>query len=275
MNPWDAGDGYFDVSLAEVIRQVAAERCYPPAVRLYEPLNVLKPVGEDLWLVDGPLVRMVYFGGSIPFPTRMVVVRLQNGDLFLWSPTEPDDRLLSQVDALGPVKHLVSPNKIHYAHIGAWKQAYPKAVTWASPSVRERAASQGVKVAFEAELGDEPDPVWREDLDQLIFRGSRFMEEVVFIHRKTRTLILAYLIENFEPEKVGGAYGWLVRLAGAAYPDGKAPIDLRLTFLGRKSQARASFERMLAWEPEKVIVAHGRWYERDGTRELRRAFRWL
>ncbi len=66
-----------------------------------------------------------------------------------------------------------------------------------------------------------------------------------------------------------------MRLAGAAHPDGKAPVDLRLTFLGRKNEAQASFERMLAWEPEKVIVAHGRWYERDGTKEQRRAFRWL
>ena len=112
-------------------------------------------------------------------------------------------------------------------------------------------------------------------LEQLVFRGSRFMEEVVFFHRKTRAVILADLLENFEPEKVGGVYGWLVRLAGAADPDGKAPVDLRLTFLGRKEEARASFERMLAWGPEKVIVAHGRWYERDGTKELRRAFRWL
>jgi Domain of unknown function (DUF4336) len=244
-------------------------------VKLYEPLNVLKPVGEDLWLVDGPVVRMAYLGGSIPFPTRMVVVRLKSGELFLWSPAEPDKRLRAQVDALGPVKHLISPNKIHYAHIGAWQRAYPEAVAWASPGVRERAASQGVDVAFDAELGNEPDPTWREDLDHLIFRGSRFMEEVVFFHPKTQTLILADLIENFEAEKVGGAYGWLVRLAGAAHPDGKAPVDLRLTFLGRKDKARASFERMLAWEPEKVIVAHGRWYERDGTKELRRAFRWL
>ncbi len=244
-------------------------------MKLYEPLNVLKPVGEDLWVVDGPIVRMAYFGGSLPFPTRMVVVRLGGGELFLWSPTEPNDQLLSQVDALGPVKHLVSPNKIHYAHVGAWKRHYPEAVAWASPGAREQAASQGVDVAFEAELGDEPAPAWREDLEQLIFRGSRFLEEVIFFHRKTRTVILADLIENFEPEKVGRAYGWLVRLAGAAHPDGKAPVDLRLTFLGRKEEARASFERILAWGPEKVIVAHGRWYERDGTKELRRAFRWL
>ena len=253
----------------------ARRRCYPRAMKLYEPLNVLKPVGEDLWVADGPVVRMAYLGGSVPFPTRMVVVRLRSGDLFLWSPIEPDSGLLSQVDALGPVRHLVSPNKIHYAHIGAWKHLYPEAMAWASPGVRERAASQGVDVAFDAELGNEPDPVWREDLDQLIFRGSRFIEEVVFFHRQARTVILADLIENFEPEKVGGAYRWLVRLAGAADPDGKAPADLRLTFLGRKVEARASLERMLAWEPEKVIVAHGRWYERDGTKELRRAFRWL
>ena len=244
-------------------------------MELYEPLNTLKPAGEDLWVVDGPVVRMAYFGLSIPFPTRMVVVRLKSGELFLWSPTEPDERLRAQIDALGPVKHLISPNKIHYAHIGAWQRAYPEAVAWASPGVRERAASQGVDVAFDAELGNEPAPAWREDLDQLIFRGSRFMEEVVFFHRKAQTLILADLIENFEAEKVGGAHGWLMRLAGAAHPDGKAPVDLRLTFFGRKDKARASLERMLAWEPEKVIVAHGRWYERDGTKELRRAFRWL
>jgi hypothetical protein len=64
-------------------------------MELYEPLNVLKPVGENLWVVDGPIVRMAYFGGSIPFPTRMVVVRLGSGEVFLWSPIEPNDRLLS------------------------------------------------------------------------------------------------------------------------------------------------------------------------------------
>ncbi len=179
------------------------------------------------------------------------------------------------MDALGPVGHLVSPNKIHYAHIAAWKRTYPEAAAWASPGVRERAASQLIDVSFDADLGDGPDPAWRKDLDQLVFRGSNFMEEVVFFHRKTRTLVLADLIENFELEKMRGAYRWLVRLAGAAAPDAKTPIDLRLTFLGHKKEARSAFKRMVAWEPEKVIMAHGRPYERDGTAELRRAFRWL
>jgi hypothetical protein len=244
-------------------------------VELYEPINSLKAVGEDLWVVDGPLVRMAYLGVSMPFPTRMVVVRLSNGDLFLWSPTEAGEGLRAAIDTLGPVRHLVSPNKLHYAHVAAWKRAYPEATAWASPGVRERAASQAIDVSFDADLGDEADPAWEDDLYQLVFRGSRFMEEVVFFHRRTRTLLLADLIENFEPGKMGGSYGWLVRLAGAAAPDGKTPIDLRLTFLGRKKEARSAFERIVAWEPERVIMAHGRPYERDGTAELRRAFRWL
>ena len=183
--------------------------------------------------------------------------------------------LRAEIEALGPVRHLVSPNKIHYAHIASWKRAYPEATAWASPGVRERAASQHFDVSFEADLGDLPEEAWGEDLDQLVFRGSRFMEEIIFFHRRTRTLILADLIENFEAEKVGGLHAWLIRLAGAAEPDGKAAIDLRLTFLGRKKEARSSVERMLAWKPERVIMAHGGWYERDGTRELRRAFRWV
>jgi hypothetical protein len=254
---------------------VTREPCYSESMELYEPINVLKSVGEDLWVVDGPLVKMSFLGISMPFPTRMVVVRLQSGELFLWSPTKLVEGLRSQIDGLGPVRHLVSPNKLHYVHIPAWEAAYPEAVAWASPGVIERAASRHVEVSFDQDLLDGPDEAWREDLDQLVFQGSRFVKEVVFFHRKTRTLILADFIANFEPEKVGGVYGKLVRLFGVADPDGKTPIDARLTFLGHKEEARSSFERILAWQPEKVIMAHGRWYDRGGTAELHRAFRWL
>jgi hypothetical protein len=30
---------------------------------------------------------------------------------------------------------------------------------------------------------------------------------------------------------------------------------------------------MLAWNPERVIFAHGKWYQDDGERRLRHAFR--
>jgi hypothetical protein len=32
---------------------------------------------------------------------------------------------------------------------------------------------------------------------------------------------------------------------------------------------------MVAWAPERIVLAHGRCYEADGTAELKRAFRWI
>lgn len=244
-------------------------------MQLYEPLNTLKPVAEDIWIVDGPIVRMALYGASIPFPTRMTVIRLGRGELFLHSPTALVESLRAELERLGPVRHLVSPNKLHYASIAEWKAAYPGAVAWASPGVRERAAAQRITVRFDQDLGDGPEPAWAADIDQLTFRGSRFMDEVVFLHRKSRTLLLADLIENFERARVGFVQGLLVRLAGAADPDGQAPLDLRMTFLGRKQQARECLHRVEAWKPERIIMAHGRWYPSGGERELQRAFRWL
>lgn len=244
-------------------------------MELYEPINTLKPVADDVWIVDGPIVHMDMGITHMPFPTRMTVIRLSTGELFLHSPTEFDDTLRDQIDELGTVAHLVSPNKIHYAHIATWKEHYPRATAWASPKVRERAADQDIEVHFDRDLGDAPEDEWASDLDQLIFRGSRFMEEVVFFHRKTRTLVLADLIENFEPDRTPLKYRWLLRLAGVTDPDGKAPLDFRVTFWGRKDKARLSAQQLIDWNPERVIVAHGRWYEQNGTRELRRAFQWV
>jgi hypothetical protein len=218
---------------------------------------------------------MAMYGTKVPFPTRMTIVRLSNGELWCHSPTELTLELKAQIDSLGSLRHLISPNKIHYAHIGAWAKAYPEAVAWASPAVRERAAQQKIEVDFDADLEDEPPEQWVADLDQLIFRGSRFMEEVVFFHRRSATLILADLIENFELDKVSQRFHWLLKLGGCADPDGKTPLDLRMTFFGKKEQARSCLKRILQWNSQKVILSHGRWYEHNGTAELRRAFRWL
>jgi hypothetical protein len=103
------------------------------------------------------------------------------------------------------------------------------------------------------------------------------MTEVELFHRESRTLILTDLIENFEPEKVGA---WFMRLlmwiGGVSAPHGGLTRDLRLTFTWRhKRELRAAVQTMLAWNPERIIFAHGRWHETNGSAELRRAFRWL
>jgi hypothetical protein len=242
---------------------------------LYEPINILKPVAAGIWIVDGPALSLSALGLSVSFPTRMTIVRLDDGGLWCHSPIALSDGLRLQVNALGPVRHLVSPNLLHYLHIGQWQRAWPDAVAWASPGVRERAAAQGSDARFDADLAAGAPADWDGRIDQEIFQGGRFIREVTFFHRASRTLILADLIENFELDRVEKRWRWLLRAAGVADPDGKAPVEMRWTFWGHRDEARQSRARLIAWQPERVIIAHGRWYERDGTAELERALRWL
>lgn len=247
----------------------------PAFLSLYEPLDSPKPVAPGLWIVDGPPIRMRFpLGLQVPFTTRMTLVRLSDGGLWVHSPTRLTPALAEQVAALGPVRHLVAPNFIHYAGIPAWSAAFPEARCWGAPGVEARAAQHGVSLRLDAALGDAPPPEWSADLDQLLFGGSAVMREVVFFHRASRTAVLTDLIENFEAHRVHPRWRWLLRLSGAVDPDGKAPMDMRASFRDRDA-ARASLERLLAWEPERVILAHGRWYTQGGAAELRRAFRWL
>lgn len=237
----------------------------------YEPLNTLKPVASDLWIIDGPAIR--FYG--LPFPTRATVIRLADGALWVHSPTHLTEELAREVDRLGPVRHLVAPNWLHYAFLHEWQARWPEACTWAAPGVRERAAKHGSPARFDRDLGPEAPPEWAGQIDQLLVEGSKVHREVVFFHHKSRTLILTDLIENFEDRTLPWWMRPLARLAGVHAPDGQMPRDMRLTFRGHEDDLRAAVEQMLAWNPERVIIAHGAWFQQDGTQALRRAFRWL
>jgi hypothetical protein len=244
-----------------------------PAIACYPPLVTLKPVATDAWIVDGPVIHFGMPWPKMPFPTRMTLLRLRDGDLFVHSPTPLTDALRGQIAEIGTPRWIIGPNRIHYWWIPDWKRAYPDAGIWLAPRIREQA---GPRIDFDAHrLDAETGYPWDGAISTLPVAGS-FMTEVEFFHHPSRTLVLTDFIENFEPDKLGSWWmHWLTRLGGVRDPDGSMPRDMRRTFLRQRPQLTAAVERMLAWQPERVVLAHGRWYERDGTAELRRAFRWL
>lgn len=243
---------------------------------LYTPINVPKPVADGVWVVDGPIIPMRIFGVEMPFPTRMTVVRLAGGGLWLHSPIAPDDGLVAALDGLGPVAHLVAPNTIHYWWMAAWQRRFPQAVVHAVPSAARRARRKGRPFRVDRELVAPPAPGCPAELDELVVAGS-YLTEAVFHHRPTRTLILTDLVQNYEKRRLRGAWLLLLlRIGGVRAPHGSMPRDMRLTFLGRHRDAlRRAVRQMIEWRPERVILAHGKWYASDGTAALRRAFAFL
>jgi hypothetical protein len=237
----------------------------------YAPLNTLKPAGDDIWIVDGPSIR--FYG--VPFSTRMTVVRLQNGDIWLHSPTKICDALKAEITALGSVRHLIAPNWIHYAYISEWQKAFPKARAYAAPGIVARAKKHGMNIRFDQDLSQTAPDAWAGQIEQMIVEGSKIHREAVFFHNASRTLILTDLIENFEPRNLSWPLRILTKWGGIQDPDGQMPRDMRMTFSKGRHKLRTAVEQMIKWGPERIILAHGRWYDKNAVTELKRAFRWV
>ena len=91
----------------------------------YAPLDTLKPFAENLWIVDGPEIRMDYCGIKLPFPTRMTVVRLADGSSAIWSAVALNEDAMAQVEAFGPPRFLIVPNAGHRTDVHVFKARYP------------------------------------------------------------------------------------------------------------------------------------------------------
>lgn len=227
------------------------------------PVNL----ADNLWLADGPVVRWL----TMPFPTRMVICRLGGGDLFIHSPVALTSRLHDFVENVGNPRYLVSPNKLHHLFIPQWQEAFPDALCFAPPGL----AAKRADLRFAGNLSDEPEPVWEREIDQVVFSGSRLVDEVVFFHKASRTLILGDLVQNHDPTTLAWPHRLLARLGGMLAPKGRTPLDFRLSFYGRRDLARKAFEKIRQWKPQAVIMCHGLPVLDDADHFLEQAFAWL
>lgn len=233
-------------------------------------MSGLERIAEGIWIAEGEIVDFYGF----PYPTRSVIVRLESGDLWIWSPVRLTAELADEIAAIGVPVHLVSPNKIHHLYLQDWKAAYPSALLWGPLSTIKKRDD----LHFQAPLTDVPPAEWQGEFSQAWFRGSRFLDEIVFFHRRSGTAILADMSENFTEEFLrkhwSGWKRWIARRWGIVEGKGYAPLELRLSFISR-SALRVARDKVLDWNPTRVVMAHGRWQKRDGRKYLENAFKWI
>jgi hypothetical protein len=239
---------------------------------VYPPLDVPKPVAEDVWIVDsGP--QTVF--GVLHLPVRMTVLRLADGRLWLHAPTRWRSVLVDALEDLGRIRHLVAPNGAHWTHLFGWHNACPSALVWAAPGVARKLRRARQPVPIRAELGDAPPGDWAGQIEQAAFRGRGGFTEIAFFHRASGTLVLADTVQALEPARLDPPTRLFARAVGATR--GETPAHLRRVFgdAAHRAANRAAAERLLAWAPRRVILAHGAWFRDDAPARLERAFAWL
>jgi hypothetical protein len=198
--------------------------------------------------------------------TRMTVVRLEDGGLFVHSAVALDDGLRREVDALGEVRAVVAPSVFHHLHVGPWMRAYPKAVFAACPGLEWKRTD----LAFTSVMADQPDPAWARDLSQVYFSARR-ENEVVFYHARSRTMICSDALLNLSRHPAASTRV-VARVMGNRGPGLGWPERLMIRDRGL---ARRQVDRILEWDIDAVVLAHGDLVERDGRDVVRRAYAWL
>lgn len=228
----------------------------------------LQPLGNDLFLVDGPVVRDM----GMRFSTRMTVVRLGDGSVWIASPLPVPFSTLADIAGLGPVRYLVSPTPRHYWRLGAWHGLFPEARLWSSP-ITPISLKKG-KLPLAGILGSQAQDLWAPDLEFVLLRGSPWLNEVIFFHAPTRTLLVEDVIQIHQPQPGHILRNALIALGGVGAPQGGVARDIRLTFRD-SSAARESIEQVLRWDFDTLVVAHGPVVTHAARQTVEQAFSWL
>ena len=223
---------------------------------------LLQPLDENVWQCSARLSL-----AGMELGHRMTVVRLGAGGLWVHSPVELDAAVEAELAGLGEVAHLVAPNLFHDLYWPPYAKAYAQARFYHAPGFDRR------KAGWDAgeELGDEAPAAWRDEIEQIQVRGMPRVNEVVFLHRASRTLVITDLLFNLGSP--GGLNGFLLRLAGAHGHTG--PSRLFRAMIKDRRALRDSLDRVLQWDFERLVMGHGRVVESGGRRALQEAYDFL
>jgi hypothetical protein len=224
---------------------------------------VLRRIDSDLWVTEAPLRFL-----GIEVGARMTMVRLPDGRLWLHSPISATPALVEEARGLGEVAYLIAPNRFHHLYVGEWKEACPEAEVYVAPGLEKKRSD----LAITGVLGNEPEGGWKGVIDQVAFGGMPMANEVAFFHRPSATLVLVDLAFNVG-ESAAPLTKLFFRLNGAF---GRvSPTVLEKLITRDRAACRVSFERLLEWPFERIIVSHGDVSESGGRDELVRGYRWL
>lgn len=223
----------------------------------------MSPLAPELWELNAPMAV-----GGMHLGHRMTIARLPNGTLWLHSPVAHSAQLDAALARLGRLAHIVAPSVMHDTYLEGWFTAHPHARFHGA----EGFAQFRPDLEFTDSLGDTPDPAWAAAFDQHVLRGMPRLNEVVFLHRHSRTLIVTDLVFNLGAE-MPFLSRVLMRLNGCYCKFG--PSRLIKFVIKDRAALRRSLDHVLAWDFDALVVSHGANVQTGAKAMLRDAFAFL
>lgn len=223
------------------------------------PLNTIVP--GRIWHAQQP-VRF----GPIRLTTRMTVVRLESGALWIHSPVTPTSDLCASLQELGRPGFVVAPNKSHHLFFKAFLAAYPAAQGYVAPGLKEKRSDLA---DFRELAGPMP---WDEDLAPYLVRGLPILNETVWFHHSSRTLIVTDLLFSFSGD--GPTLTRVVAKGLGVLENLGMSRTMKLAVRDRGALSD-SIRPLLELPVERIVLAHDQVVTGQARSRLQRAFEWL
>ena len=231
---------------------------------------MLKQIDRYLWVAEQPLKFL-----GLEVGTKMTVIKLSNGSLVVISPIEIDSEIQQQLDSMGTVRYIIAPNLFHYLYLAQVQQIYPQAQTIAPPGLAAKQPDLKIDRVFTQ------DPIeFDSELEFVRFEGFRvfmppqvkIINEIVFYHPASKTLIITDSAFNFDR-----SFPLTTQLAAkvlGSYQELK-PYLLDKIASHDKQKLKQSIDKILAWDFQRVIMAHGTIVEHEAKARLSAGYYWL
>ncbi len=221
---------------------------------------MFEKLADGVWVYDEPLKL-----AGILLGHRMTVVRLPAGGLWVHSPAALTPEIRKWIDKAGSVAHVVAPNCVHDLYLEEYREAYPEAVFHGAPGLSKLCP----KVEFNSVIGGPMPEDCRQVFSQQRIGGMPRLNEYVYLHLPSRTLIVADLVFNIL-HRERRLDRLVLRINGRVY--GRlAPSGLLRLFIKNKTAFRRSISKILAWDFERIIVGHGEIVDENGKQRLEEA----
>jgi hypothetical protein len=225
---------------------------------------MLRQIDTDLWITERPQKIL-----GVQVETRMTVIKLADGTLFVHSPVRLDEVTRTSLDQLGPVRHIIAPNRFHHLYVADYRKNYPDAKIFCAPGLDTKRRD----LHFDAILGDIPRPEWNGQIDQIVFTAFAGLNETIFFDRRSRTALFTDLMFNVNHSD-SALTRFLLRLDGGLGVLA-VPRTFRLPIRMHRRLALGTLARILEWDFDRLTVAHGDIVERDAKSAMRNAWSFL
>src|SRR5262249_11165433 len=109
--------------------------------------------------------------------------------------------------------------------------------------------------------------------DQMIFQAFPPLNEVVFFHRSSRTIVFTDLLINIRSSE--STYTRFLMWLDGGLGHVAVPRSFRLLLQMRRARAREMIDQKLSWEFDRLSLAHGEIVERGAKEIVRNAWSFL